>query len=279
MNFIYFNGILLFAGFLAVLIFSVGLMAFLSPIALFSKSGNPPKAITIPLFGIAGIYQIYFWGFWSAFCVVMTIRFTQKPNVTWDWLYWIMGFMWCISLIGWLAHKERQESQSLKETQGIQRGTTFYSLIAIATFLLFAFMPSFIQLPYGWALNGLGRAMNESRTSSNVAKIDEETRHSIEEFFNGYEHFVSASNLLRGLLSSKDPLGDSEKAISLLNKTKESFIECDTELLNKAYSGWGDIVSNKFIPSINLYLAETGAKGDKNNLRKADTLIVEVVHG
>jgi hypothetical protein len=93
MNFILFNVILLFAGFLAVLVFSVGLMACLAPMALFAKSENPPKAVMLPLIGIAGIYQIYLWGFWSAFCVAMAIRFTQKPEVTWDWLYWITGFM------------------------------------------------------------------------------------------------------------------------------------------------------------------------------------------
>jgi hypothetical protein len=74
-----------------VLIFSVGLMVILAPMALFAKSGNPPKAFIFPLMGIAGIYQVYFWSFWSAFCVAMTIRFTQKPEVTWDWLYWLTG--------------------------------------------------------------------------------------------------------------------------------------------------------------------------------------------
>ena len=68
----------------------------------------------LPLLSIAGAYQIYFWGFWSAFCVAMTFKFTQIPEVTWDWLYWITGFMWCISVIGWLAHKEKQSSQPLK---------------------------------------------------------------------------------------------------------------------------------------------------------------------
>jgi hypothetical protein len=158
MNFILFNIILLFAGFLAVFIFSVGLMACVAPMALFAKSENPPKAFMLPLIGIAGIYQIYFWGFWSAFCVTMTIRFTQKPEVTWDWLYWITGFMECTSVIDWLAHKERQGSRSLAEVRGIQRGTMLYSLIAILAFLVFAFAPSLVLPPYGWALKPLGLA-------------------------------------------------------------------------------------------------------------------------
>ena len=44
------------------------------------------------------------------------------------------------------------------------------------------------------------------RTSSNVVKIDDEARHSIEGFFNGYEYFASAGNLLRGMSSSQDPV-------------------------------------------------------------------------
>jgi len=180
MNFIFFNVILLFAGFLAVLIFSVGLMACLAPLTLFKKSERPPKVIILPFFGIAAVYQIYFWGLWSAFCVAMTIRFTQKPEVNWDWLYWIAGFMWCISLIGWLAHKERQGSQSLEEARGIQKGTTLYSLIAIAAFLVFAFAPSLMLPPYGWALDLLGlQRYIATKNASNVEIAESKRGHSL----------------------------------------------------------------------------------------------------
>lgn len=145
MNYILFNVIIIFAGFIAILIFSIGFMACLAPMALFAKSENTPKTIVFLFAGIAGIYQVFFWGFWSAFCVAVTITFTHKPEVTWDWLYWITGFSYSVSLIGWLAHKERQGSQSLKEVRGIKKGTTFYSLIAIIAFLIFAFAPSVLE--------------------------------------------------------------------------------------------------------------------------------------
>ncbi len=119
MNFIFFNVILLFAGFLAVLIFSIGFMACLAPMALLTKSKKPSYLVTFLLFGIVGIYQIYFWGLWSAFCVAMTIRFIHEPEVNWVWLYWISGFIWCTSLIGWLVHKETQLSQSTEEVRGM----------------------------------------------------------------------------------------------------------------------------------------------------------------
>ena|SRR6185312_16367842 len=45
MNFILFNVLLLAAGFLALFIFSVGVMACLAPLALISKSEHPPRAL------------------------------------------------------------------------------------------------------------------------------------------------------------------------------------------------------------------------------------------
>ncbi len=170
MNFTLFNIILLFVGFLAVLIFSIGLMACIAPLALFAKSESLPKVVMFFLLSIAGAYQIYFWGFWSAFCVAMTFKFTQKPEVTWDWLYWISGFMWCFSLIGWLAHKEKQSSQSLEESRGIQKGTTRYSLIAIVAFLAFAFFPSLILPLYGWALKPFG--LHEYIGTKNATNVE-----------------------------------------------------------------------------------------------------------
>lgn len=146
LNFIVFNVILLFAGFVGILVFSLGVVACLAPLKSFRDGENPPRTAVLILVGVAAIFQIYFWGFWSAFCVATTLKFTQKPEVTWDWLYWLAGFAESVSLIGWLAHKE----------PGSSKGTGFYSLIAIVAFLVFAFAPSLMLPPYGWALKPLG---------------------------------------------------------------------------------------------------------------------------
>ena len=275
MNFIIFNGALLLAGIIAIFIFSIGLMLLLAPLALFTRSGKPSKAIVLPFMGVLGIFQIYFWGIWSAFCVAMTIRFTQKPDVTWDWLYWIMGFMWCASLIGWLAHKEMQGSQSLEEARGIQKGTTLYSLIAIVAFLVFAFAPSLVLPPYGWPLKVFGLERYIATKATSIVEIDEKTRKSIEGFFTGYDYAVSANKLARAMVSSKDPLTDFQKVRTLLKKSKERLSECDLELLNNLYKGWGDILSNKFIPAIDYLLADIEPKGDRNDLARGDALMAE----
>jgi hypothetical protein len=110
----------------------------------------------------------------------MTIKFTHKPEVTWNWLYWIMGFIWCTSLIGWLAHKEKQSSQFLEEARGIQRGKTVYSLITIVAFLAFSFFPSLILPPYGWVLKAFGlHRYIVTKNASNVVIAESERSHSL----------------------------------------------------------------------------------------------------
>lgn len=274
MNFLLFNVILLLTGFGALFAFTFGLMACLAPLALFAKWENPPKVLTVPFMGIGAIYQIYFWGFWSAFCVAMVIRFTQKPEVTWDWAYWIAGFMECTSLIGWLAHKERQSSRSLADVRKIEKGTMLYSLVAIAAFLVFAFVPSLASVPYGWALKALGMEMYITEEATSI-RIDEVARKSVDGFFAGYEHAVNANKLATTMSSSKDPLGDFEMVKSLFNKSKEQLAQCDKQVLNRIYNGWGDVVSDKLIPAIDFFLAGVKPKGDRTNLARGDALMSE----
>jgi hypothetical protein len=163
MNFIFFNTFLIVAVFPAVFLLSLGVMACMIPLAPFVKKKNPPKAIILSVVAVAGGYQVYFWGLWAAFCVAVTMRFTQKPEVTWDWLYWVSGLMWCMSPIGWLSHKEQMSSATLEDVREILLGTTFYYLIAMAAFLVFAFFPNLAEWPYGWFMNltGLAKYMND----------------------------------------------------------------------------------------------------------------------
>ena len=153
MNFITYNLILIAAAIPALLILSVGVLGLLSPLAMFSKSGDPPKLISYPLIGLAGLFQVYFWGFWAAFCVAITYKYTLKPEVTWDWIYFIFGFMACGSLIGWLHHKERQSGETSKP---FEYGTVMYALLAQVGYIAFAIKPTLMLVPYEWALSLLG---------------------------------------------------------------------------------------------------------------------------
>ena len=156
MNFVTYNLILLAASLPALFIFSIGVMGLISPLSLFSKSERLPKGISLPILGLAGLYQIYFWGLWSAFIVALTYKYTIRPEVTWDWMYFVSGFMWCAALIGWLSHKERLSSESLKEDRGIVHGTFMYSTVALVAYVVFAIWPHLMLAPFGWALDLLG---------------------------------------------------------------------------------------------------------------------------
>lgn len=277
MNYIGFNGTLLLYGFGAVFILAIGVMALMAPLSLLAKDGDPPKAVVYPLAGLAGIFQVYFWSFWSVVCVALAIKYTQRPDVTWDWLYWVTAFFWSTAFIRWFAHKEMGLSESVAESRSIAKGTLGYSLVAIVAFLFFSFMPQYSLTPYGFLLQPLGLDTYLVSKSTDRVEIDIKTRNTIEGFFEGYDHFISANRLAQGMAISKDPLGDLVKVETLMNQSNERLSELDIELLNKLYSGWGDIVSNKLIPAIELILSgmRPNGAGDINDIARADVLAAE----
>lgn len=156
MNFIFYNLVLLVASFPAILLFSLGVSAFLAPFVLFKDPAGPPKAVLFLLVGLSGLFQIYFWGLWAAFCVAVTYGYANNPEVTSRWLYFVFGFFWSTSLIGWLNFKELQARKTAQEAKGIGRGTILYFLVVVGAYIVFAIWPTLIRTPYGWALELLG---------------------------------------------------------------------------------------------------------------------------
>lgn len=190
MNYLFFNGVLLISGLLSLLFFSFGVMTFLSHIGLLAKSDNPSKILILPLRGIAGMAQIFFWGLWSAVWVVITIKYTQRSGATWPWLYWVSGFIWCCAPMGWLAYKERPRSQAPIHVPKTRKGSTAYSLIAIVAFIVFAFSPTLIAPPFGWILHPLGLYEYSVPKRAVNSQIAPEVRQSIDAFFTGYEYLI-----------------------------------------------------------------------------------------
>ena len=155
MNFIKYNIILLLSGFPAIFLFSLGLMACFAPLALFAKMAKPPVIILVPVTILAGAFQVYFWGLWSAYCVAITYKFTLRPEVTRHWIYFVTGFFNSSSLISWLSYKER-EGESYQRQREIQTGTMYYAAVAWVAFIVFSIWPTLITPTYGWVMNYLG---------------------------------------------------------------------------------------------------------------------------
>jgi hypothetical protein len=163
-NFLAFNAVLLAACIPGAFIFSIGLVALLSPPTfLFGMKGDVSatlrkpvaKAVTHLFFGLAAAFQVYFWGLWAAFCVAYTSRFTQKPEVTWLWAYWLSAFFWCTGLMGYLAHGDLDKED---QDRGGFTGIAIYFLILVGSFLVFAFFRGPMISIYGWFLSGIGLA-------------------------------------------------------------------------------------------------------------------------
>lgn len=154
MNLIKYFFVLLLSSLPAIIIFSFGVTLCLAPLALFAKKQNPPLIVAIPFILLAGVFQIYFWGLWSAYCVATTYKFTTRADVSWDWLYFITGFSASYSLIGLLNYKE-QRRESFQRQSEIQKGTIYYAALACIAYIVFAIWPSLIIPIYGWATNRL----------------------------------------------------------------------------------------------------------------------------
>jgi len=141
-----------------LMVFSLGLVASMLPLLLFLKCEKPPNVVIFFTVFLMAVFQIYFWGLWSAYCVALVMKYIQMESVTMNWLYWVCGFIWCTALIGWLSAKE-QHGQSFEKIRNIEKGTAFYKLTAIVGFLIFAFSPNLAFYPYGWfmKLTGLSK--------------------------------------------------------------------------------------------------------------------------
>ncbi len=276
MNYLFFNGLLFISGLLSLFFFSFGVMTFLSQLALLAKSDNPPKMLIFSLRGIAGISQIFFWGLWSAVCVVITIKYAQRSGVTWPWLYWVSGFIWCASPMGWLAYQERSRGQAVNNVQKARKGSTACSLVAIVAFIVFAFSPKLIAPPFGWILKPLGLYEFSVPKRPVNSQIAPEVRQSIDAFFAGYELFNTANKISQELEYSQDRSAELEKVKDLLNNSKNQLAECDTQILNNIYDGWGDAVSDKFIPAISLILSGLDTEENRSDMERGDALMSEL---
>ncbi len=154
MNFLKFNFMMLLATFAAIFAFSLGIAALLSPLVLVSKARKMATFGSVAVAAIAGAFQLYYWGFWSAVCVAFAVRFMNRPEASVHWLYWIAGFFWASTPLGWFASHER-EAVGSKWTTAHETGTTVYYMVAVVAFVLFAFIPSAMDALYGWILHAL----------------------------------------------------------------------------------------------------------------------------
>jgi len=134
-----------------------GLIAVIAPFGLVVKAAESrptlAKIFAVPFTIVAGGFQFYFWGGWSAFCVALADKYVARPETSAHWLYWTVAFLSCTSPLAYLTSQEMQTSQSANEARGTQRGGCMYSIAAMLAFFLFFVWRDGRELLYGWALH------------------------------------------------------------------------------------------------------------------------------
>lgn len=149
MNFLRYNGYVLLSGLGTAFLVSIGLMILLSLLAAIRRRGPASYAFL----ALADALQVYALGLWVAVCVATTYWFAAKQEVTWDWLYFACGFIWCSGLSGWLSYRRGRSAKRHPESPTAPRGSAIYWAVASVAYVLFALWPWLMRFPYGWVLN------------------------------------------------------------------------------------------------------------------------------
>lgn len=147
--------------FIAVIIFSFYLMLFLIPIyplGFFEDkiSKNTQSVITFSFVALAGIAQLYYWVLWSAYCAYTVQYYMNSPEVIYSWLYYLIGFFAATGPIGYLSSKEQKLTTTNDENKNVQKGTFYYSLLAVIMYIVFLIWPDIMNFKYiSWLNNFL----------------------------------------------------------------------------------------------------------------------------
>jgi hypothetical protein len=138
--------------FAALIVFSfliVILLLPIMPIALLGEklSTNVSAALSFPFIIIAAAGQLYFWMLWASYCTSTIKHYMDSPTVTHNWLYYLTGFFAVSAPIGWLGNKESQ-GQNYEDRKNTQKGTLYYSLIAIVCFIVFCIWTNLLDYKF-----------------------------------------------------------------------------------------------------------------------------------
>lgn len=126
--------------------------------------------LTVAKVAVCGIAFLYIAGAWSAVCVATAQTIISREVVTWDWLYLVASFVWCVQVLlrginlFTLYQRVTTETRAVWDQANLTFQSTFFSSFVICglgalAWILFAIWPSLMLMLYGWALNPLIRAL------------------------------------------------------------------------------------------------------------------------
>jgi hypothetical protein len=142
MNIITFILTLLLLGFAFTWVFPLLMGPVLGLIMLTSrKSGDdaPPKSSTwVLLVAVFAANAYLLWG-WAALVAHLTQSWSATPDVTQHWLYYITGFLGCVSPLASMAAHDTGET-----------GSSMHIFLTSVAFIVFCIWPVAAIILYGW---------------------------------------------------------------------------------------------------------------------------------
>ncbi len=151
MTFIGFVGMLIFYNLVFMLIYMIlqfPVTYVLLPLAIRigeDGSAKPRSKILLKLISIFNFfYNTHIFGTWAAFLCSFVIVITRSDSVSFDLLYYVIGFFSCVGAPGYMASKGEKEGNSYSEVWCI--------LFSGISFIVFSIFPQYIWI-FGWILN------------------------------------------------------------------------------------------------------------------------------
>lgn len=178
MDFLILNFCLCVMCFLALPVLRLGQKWLMSSLASFFilalPEREPERKSMLPTMlkvALCGIVLLSIAGGWSAVCVATAQTIIRREAVTWDWLYLVASFSWCIQvLLGsinlfTLYQRVTTETRAVWDQANFTFQTTLIASIVICglgalAWILFAIWPRLMLMLYGWALNPFTRGLD-----------------------------------------------------------------------------------------------------------------------
>ncbi len=101
--------------------------------------------IFYPAIAIILLIQVYILLGWAAYMSTRSYIYTQLPQVENEWLYYLLGLVFCAVP---LVHISLEESKN-------SFATYILSLITIIMYVIFSIWPNLVTDPYNWVLRPL----------------------------------------------------------------------------------------------------------------------------
>jgi hypothetical protein len=105
--------------------------------------------ISIILAIISILIQAYLWILWTAICVQNIITYTDQPEITNDWLYYLSGYLIANLLLvlisnGFELIYVKKGLDDLEKFQLIVFGPNLYMMIILIAFTIFSIFPKLV---------------------------------------------------------------------------------------------------------------------------------------